>query len=263
MKKIVFLLIIISCSAGGYAQIIRKALPDKLVVFTFDDATASQYSFVAPLLREYGFGATFFVCEFPPNFSDTSRYMNWRQIKELDEMGFEIANHTKNHPNLPALSINKVEYQLKYIDDKCDSMGIAKPVTFAYPGYGLDSIIVDFLGKRGFIFSRAGGNRPYDPLADHPLLVPSWAMTSKNKEQIMNAFTQAGDGKIVVLTIHGVPDIEHPWVNTPPELFREYLEFLRSHSYRVISLRDLAEYVNTDEALRIIKPDIEQKTQRY
>ena len=142
-------------------------------------------------------------------------------------------------------------------------MGIAKPLTFAYPGYGLDSEIVDYLAKRGFIFARAGGDRPYDPLADHPLLVPSWAMTSKNKEQIMNAFTMAKDGKIVVLTIHGVPDIEHPWVNTPPELFREYLEFLRTNSYKVISLRDLAEYVNMDEARKLINPDIEQKTQRY
>jgi peptidoglycan/xylan/chitin deacetylase (PgdA/CDA1 family) len=263
MRKIVFSLIILSCGLGAYAQILKKEIPDKLVVFTFDDATASQYSFVAPLLKEYGFGATFFVCEFPPNFSDTSRYMTWRQIKELDLMGFEIANHTRSHPNLPALSLDKVEYQLKYIDNKCDSMGIAKPLTFAYPGYGLDSVIVDYLGKRGFIFARAGDDRPYDPLDDHPLLVPSWAMTSKNKEQIMNAFTMAKDGKIVVLTIHGVPDIEHPWVNTPPELFREYLEFLRTNSYKVISLRDLAEYVNMDEARKLINPDIEQNTQRY
>lgn len=79
----------------------------------------------------------------------------------------------------------------------------------------------------------------------------------------MNAFTMAKDGKIVVLTIHGVPDIEHPWVNTPPELFREYLEFLRTNSYKVISLRDLAEYVNMDEARKLINPDIEQNTQRY
>ena len=263
MKKVVFTLILLSFTLSGCSQIIRKEIPDKLVVFTFDDATASQYSFVAPLLKEYGFGATFFICEFPPNFSDTSRYMNWRQIIELDVMGFEIANHTKDHPNLPALSIDKVEYQLKYIDDKCDSMGIAKPVTFAYPGYGLNATVVEYLGKRKFIFARAGGDRPYDPLADHPLLVPSWAMTSKNKEQIMNAFTQAKDGKIVVLTIHGVPDIEHPWVNTPPELFREYLEFLRKNSYKVISLRDLAEYVNMDEALKMIKPNIENRSQKY
>jgi peptidoglycan/xylan/chitin deacetylase (PgdA/CDA1 family) len=263
MKRIVFILFFISSTLGGHTQIIRKEIPDKLVVFTFDDAAASQYSFVAPLLKEYGFGATFFVCEFPPNFNDTSKYMNWRQIKELDLMGFEIANHTKNHPNLPALSLDKVEYQLSYIDNKCDSVGIARPLTFAYPGYGLDSTIVDYLGKRGFVFSRAGGDRPYDPLADHPLLVPSWAMTSKNKEQIMNAFTEAKDGKIVVLTIHGVPDIEHPWVTTPPELFREYLEFLGTNGYQVISLRELTRYVNTAEALRLIKPDIGKKGQRY
>jgi flavorubredoxin len=106
------------------------------------------------------------------------------------------------------------------------------------------------------------GRPPYDPLADHPLLVPSWAITSKNREQIMNAFTKAKDGKIVVLTIHGVPDIEHPWVTTPPELFREYLEFLHMNNYKVVSLRELTKYVNTDEALRKIKPDIKKRLLR-
>ncbi len=78
----------------------------------------------------------------------------------------------------------------------------------------------------------------------------------------MNAFTKAKDGKIVVLTIHGVPDIEHPWVTTPPELFREYLEFLHMNNYKVVSLRELTKYVNTDEALRKIKPDIKKRLLR-
>ena len=40
-------------------------LPEKVVVLTFDDAVISQYTYVAKLLKDYGFGATFFVCEFP------------------------------------------------------------------------------------------------------------------------------------------------------------------------------------------------------
>ena len=52
-------------------KIVKKAIPDKLVVLTFDDAPASQYSIAAPLLKKYGFNATFFVCEFP-NFKDTT-----------------------------------------------------------------------------------------------------------------------------------------------------------------------------------------------
>ena len=52
-------------------------------------------------------------------------------------------------------------------------------------------------------------------------------MDSKNKNEIVQALGQARDGKVVVLTIHGVPDIEHPWVNTPPELFEVCLRYLK------------------------------------
>ena len=34
---------------------------DRVVVLTFDDAVKSHRTFVAPLLKELGFGATFFV----------------------------------------------------------------------------------------------------------------------------------------------------------------------------------------------------------
>src|SRR5690606_13597511 len=175
-----------------------------------------------PLLRKFGFKATFFVCEFQPNFSDSSLYMNWRQIQTLDKMGFEVANHTQTHANVSKLSQSKFNEQLTYIEEKCDSLGIAKPINFAYPGYGINPQALEFLEDKEYVFARAGGGRAYDPLTDHPYLLPSWATDETNKAEIMKAFDQAKDGKIVLLTIHGVPDIEHPWVNTPPELFREY-----------------------------------------
>src|SRR5678815_4663984 len=73
-------------------------VPDKLVVLTFDDAVRSHYTTVAPLLERYGFGATFFVTEFPqPPFSDTTLYMTWPQMGDLSRRGFELANHTWKH----------------------------------------------------------------------------------------------------------------------------------------------------------------------
>ena len=36
----------------------------RTVILTFDDAVISQYENVAPLLKELGFGATFFICRF-------------------------------------------------------------------------------------------------------------------------------------------------------------------------------------------------------
>ena len=252
--KIISFIFLLTVSFNSKAQILKSDIPDKLVVLTFDDATASHYSFVAPLLKQYGFNATFFICEFPPNYPDSSKYMNWRQIKELDKQGFEVANHGHNHKHLRGLELEKVIAQVEYIEKKCDSMQITKPVTFAYPAYSLDSAAVKIIRKKNYAFARVGGDRPYDPLVDYPLLIPSWAMTDKNKEQIMNAFQQAKDGKIVALTIHGVPDIEHPWVNTSPELFKEYLQYLHENGYKVIALRDLTEYVDTRQAQEKIEP---------
>jgi peptidoglycan-N-acetylglucosamine deacetylase len=259
MKKSTILLLLIAFACSGFSGIIKKQIPDRLVVLTFDDATGSQYSVVAPLLKEYGFDATFFVCEFPPNFSDTTKYMNWRQIQKLDQMGFEIANHTRNHPSIAKLPEKEIIEQLNYIERKCDSMKIARPVTFAYPGYSLSLPVIKVLQKKDYQFARAGGARAYDPMTDHPLLIPSWAMNSTNKQEIMKAFGEAHDGKIVVLTIHGVPEMEHPWVNTTPELFKEYLQYLSENHFKVIALRDLGKYVNVKKAMKTIVPDLTKK----
>lgn len=256
MRKIIVLLLTLSIFFSGNCQILKKQIPNNLIVFTFDDATASQYTIVAPLLRQYGFSATFFVCEFPPNFKDSLKYMNWRQIKELDKMGFEIANHTRTHPAVSKLSKSQFIDELNYIEGKCDSMGIEKPSNFAYPGYDLSLPVMETLHEKGYKFARAGGKRAYDPLSDYPLLVPCWGMGANNKEQIMAAFNEARNGKIVVITIHGVPDVEHPGVGTPPELFKEYLQYLSEHHFNVISLRDLNSYIDVNEAMKGIVPNM-------
>jgi peptidoglycan/xylan/chitin deacetylase (PgdA/CDA1 family) len=256
MKKIVIIILISLTGHFSYAQIIIKKIPDKLVVFTFDDAPASHYSIVAPLLQQYGFGATFYVCEFPPHSADSNLYMNWRQIRELDRMGFEVANHTKSHPQLSTLSPEDIDKQVAYIEHKCDSMHVKKPVTFAYPGYDLNKDVLAVLKNRGYEFARAGGGRAYNPLSDNPLLIPSWAMSADNRTEIMKAFNEAKNGKIVVITIHGVPDLEHPWVTTPPELFKEYLKYLADHHFKVISLKELDTYINAKEAIQKLVPDL-------
>ena len=259
MKKAVAIIPILLLTLTGFPQILKTQVPDKIVVLTFDDATASQYTVVAPLLKAYGFGATFFVCEFPTKLPDRSAYMSWEQIKALNEMGFQIGNHTRTHLNVNKASRERLLEELNYIENKCDSLTIERPTSFAYPGYNLGPEVLSVLQEKGYRVARAGGSRPYDPLNDHPLLVPSWATNADNKEQIFKALNEAKDGKIVVLTIHGVPDVEHPWVNTPPELFREYLQYLSDNHYQVIALRDLAHSIAFDKAAETITPDFNKK----
>src|SRR5437660_12593310 len=91
-------------------------IPDKLVVLTFDDASKSHYTVARPLLKKYGFGATFFVTEgfdFPTNKRD---YMTWEQIAQLHKDGFEIGNHTLDHKSVTRDGLRDLAAQVRGIN---------------------------------------------------------------------------------------------------------------------------------------------------
>jgi peptidoglycan/xylan/chitin deacetylase (PgdA/CDA1 family) len=68
------------------------AVPDRLVALPFDDGLKSQYTFAAPLLKECGFNATFYITEGLRFLVDKERYMTWQEVSALDRAGFEIGN---------------------------------------------------------------------------------------------------------------------------------------------------------------------------
>jgi hypothetical protein len=117
---------------------------------------------------------------------------------------------------------------------------------------------VTVLDEVGFLFARRGvrpeyqdggkGSRgpAYDPRVDHPLLIPSTGYDGPdwNMEDLKWAVDQARDGKIAVLCFHGVPALEHPWVNTNTEEFKKYMQYLEDEGCTVIAMRDLAKYVD-------------------
>ena len=231
-------------------------VPDKLVVLTFDDSVASQFHVVRPILREYGFSATFFISEgfsFKTNKTD---YMTWEQIAQLNRDGFEIGNHTRDHMGVNPDSVPRLPEQLEAIANQCVAHGIPTPTSFAYPGNVITPEAFPVLEEHGIRLARRGGapEHPYEegrgfayePAKDHPLLIPSAgdARPSWTLENFKRAARQARDGRIAVLQFHGAQDNEHPWVNTPSERFREYMQYLHQEGYRVVALRDIARHVD-------------------
>jgi len=237
-----FLLLLSLLAGVGEAR--PRPVPDRLVVLTFDDAALTHATYVAPLLRKYGFGATFFVCEFrEPSFADKTKYMSWAQIRQLHRWGFEIGSHTLTHRHVNKMSERELTAELDSLESRCRTYHIPKPVTFAYPGYDTSPRALPVLRTKGYQLARTGGDRPYDPATDDPLLVPSYTTLATNRSQILEGLAQAKNGRIVVLTIHGVPDLAHDWVTTPPALFEEYLKYLHDNHYQVVALRDVARYL--------------------
>ena len=234
---------------------------DKVVVLTFDDAVKSHRTFVAPLLKELGFGATFFVTH--RWMADAANFMTWEEIAEIHRMGFEIGNHSWTHGNFSSpKEAARLPAELALVESELQKVKVPKPTSFAYSGNGFGPEAVEQLRALGYALARRGmqpeipygkveAGPLYDPGKHHPLLIPTsgdsypgWTL-----EHFQKVVNQASPGKIVVLQFHGVPDPSHPWVNTPPELFREEMTYLKSQGFQVITLRDVVRYLpNTPPA---------------
>src|SRR5262245_36321378 len=156
-----------------------EAVPDKLVVLTFDDSVVSHYSIVRPILKRYGFGATFFITEGFSFRTNKQDYMTWEQITGLHRDGFEIGNHTRDHMGITLKSLDQLREQVEAINVRCAEHGIPRPVSFGYPGNAIHANALPILKELGFRFARRGGapehpyewgrGLAYEPGADHPL----------------------------------------------------------------------------------------------
>ena len=86
------------------------AQPDaSQIAITFDDGCETDLLIAAPLLKERGWNATFFVTV---GFLNQPGYMTPKQVRELSEVGLEIGSHSMTHPYLNELDNAKLTYEL-------------------------------------------------------------------------------------------------------------------------------------------------------
>jgi len=91
---------------------LERAQARRVVVLTFDDGYVDNLSNAAPILKEFGFGATCFVvsgCLGTYNTWDAELLrvrkplMNVEELRARLDAGFEIGSHTRSHPHLDKL----------------------------------------------------------------------------------------------------------------------------------------------------------------
>jgi len=249
---IAFVLLYLSAGPTWAAEV-----PDKTVVLTFDDAVKSQLTNVAPLLKHLGFHATFFISQ--KWMDDKAHFLTWEDVGEIHRMGFEIGNHTVTHSDfsLPE-NAAKLGDELETIEKQLARVGVPRPISFAWCGNSFGPEAVDVLQRRGYKVARRGmqpevayGKVEVGPALvvtkHHPLMVPTTgdAYPAWTLDHFKKVVTSARHGEIVVLQFHGVPDTAHPWVNTPLENFRQYMEYLKQNGYRTITMSDLLQYYDS------------------
>src|SRR5262249_49018673 len=143
----------------------------------------SHRTFVAPLLKDLGFQATFFVTH--GWMDDAEHFMTWRDIAEIHGMGFEIGNHSWTHGNFSTPDgASRLGGELTQADDELKKVGVPRPISFAWCGNNFGPEALRVLKERGFHFARRGMQPEaaygtlqfgpaYDPARHHPLLIPT------------------------------------------------------------------------------------------
>ncbi|HET9406844.1 MAG TPA: polysaccharide deacetylase family protein [Candidatus Sulfotelmatobacter sp.] len=108
----------------------------KTVAITFDDGCETDLLAAAPILRENGLNATFFItC----GWLGTRGFLSRSLVKELSALGFEIGSHSMTHPYLTDCDDAMLRHEI--VDSKAElEQIIGRPVEhFSCPGGRCDA----------------------------------------------------------------------------------------------------------------------------
>jgi peptidoglycan/xylan/chitin deacetylase (PgdA/CDA1 family) len=117
------------------------------VCITFDDGCETDLIAAAPVLREFGFNATFYLTA---GFLNTPGYLKASQVCDLDAQGFQIGCHSMTHPYLADLT--EPELKREMVDAKLliESI-VGHPIEhFSCPGGRYDERTLRMARHAGF-----------------------------------------------------------------------------------------------------------------
>jgi peptidoglycan/xylan/chitin deacetylase (PgdA/CDA1 family) len=118
------------------------------VCITFDDGCETDLIAAAPLLREFGFGATFYLTA---GFLGTSGYLNAGQVRDLDAQGFQIGCHSMTHPYLSDLPEPELKREIADAKLKIEEILGHTIEHFSCPGGRYDQRTLQMAQQAGFV----------------------------------------------------------------------------------------------------------------
>lgn len=143
----------------------HDAIPDRAVVITFDDGWENQFHYAFPILRRLGLTATFFVYTKPIG-RDDSLYMNWNQLREMQDAGMIIGSHSRTHPMLTTADISLLRDEVETSRADIQRNLGTTPEFFAYPYGAWNVAAADAVRAAGYRGARAYPYGPWNSAAD-------------------------------------------------------------------------------------------------
>ena len=224
-----------------------KHSPGKIIL-TFDDTSITHYRTAMPVLKEYGFNATFFVWEFEPERKHAKHpgFMSGTELRELAAAGFEIGNHTLHHCCFDTLSDERLQEEIAGMEILFERAGLPKPVSLAYPGGFSCERCIPILKQFSYRCARTNIHQFYRPEKYDIYNIPAFPVADKYPGMFQRVMEQIPeqDG-IAVLIYHGLPD-QYPPCSTSEKDFLEQMKILKQKQIQVVSLKDFMDSSATE-----------------
>lgn len=130
-----------------YEALVNKTpVPEKPIVLTFDDGYSDNYDAAWPILRQYGFKATFFVT----TSSVGPGMMNWDQLKDLVHQGNSVSSHTVHHYDLATLSSQQQTDELSLSKKDVEDHLSNKVNALCFPSGKYNQTTLELMPKLGY-----------------------------------------------------------------------------------------------------------------
>ncbi len=149
---------------------LKRQLPKKTVVLTFDDGWKSFKEYAHPILKELGFPATLFIYT---DFIGSRISLSWAELKELAQEGFDIQAHSKTHEDMRRKPTeSEEEYGRRMQAELVQPLTVFQqrmgqpPRILAYPYGSHDDGVVKRVREAGYIAAldvRRQGNASFTP----------------------------------------------------------------------------------------------------
>lgn len=116
------------------------------IAITFDDGYKDNLTEALPIMKKYELVATIFIIS---DMVGNEGYLNWDEIKELKNAGWEIGVHSATHPNLATLGTEDLKYQIIEAKKKIDENVGINTNSFSYPAGKYNQEVINIVKEAG------------------------------------------------------------------------------------------------------------------
>lgn len=222
----------------------RKAENKGFVTFIDDDCRIGAYTKLVPLFESRGVKvnlacATGWIDKISGMPEAQHTYMNWDQVKEVQDKGHEILGHSVNHRNHGSLTNSAQLFEFEQCKKRLIEQGIAVQ-SYVYPYNGFNDFTIRNVTKYYQASFRGGeiANKPplgYSLLNRVTLGFGQTGTTQSIKDKIANAKAK---GEWISLMTH-VDHTDATWtLESNLAVITEILDYCLSNGIEVLTVRE-------------------------